>query len=112
MPLPVEPLKGEILRMTQSGPPLKSDIVAPGISLFGREDNQIWLASTQQRVGFDREPSEWAFRTLYDAAVALIDNPDIADLDLSEIDEGLAGLTADAVIQLAAREEAAREAAE
>jgi uncharacterized protein YPO0396 len=36
---------------------------------------------------------------------------DIADLDLSEIDEGLAGLTAEAVIQLAAREEAAREAA-
>ena len=37
---------------------------------------------------------------------------DIADLDLSEIDEGLAGLTAEAVIELAAREEAAREAAE
>lgn len=37
---------------------------------------------------------------------------DIADLDLSEIDEGLAGLTAEAVIQLATREEAAREAAE
>jgi len=37
---------------------------------------------------------------------------DIADLDLSGIDEGLAGLTAEAVIQLAAREETAREAAE
>jgi glycine/D-amino acid oxidase-like deaminating enzyme len=80
VPLPVEPLKGEILRMTQSGPPLKSDVVAPGISLFGREDSQIWLASTQQRVGFDREPSEWAFRTLYDAAVALM--PAIAEASL------------------------------
>lgn len=71
-PLPVEPLKGEILRMTQDGPPLAADIVAPGISLFGREENQIWLASTQQRVGFDKEPSEWAYRTLHDAAVALM----------------------------------------
>ena len=80
VPLPVEPLKGEILRMTQSGPPLTSDVVAPGISLFGREDGQIWLASTQQRVGFDREPSEWAYRTLYDAAVHLM--PSIAEASL------------------------------
>jgi glycine oxidase len=80
VPLPVEPLKGEILRMTQSGPPLKSDIVAPGISLFGREEGQIWLASTQQRVGFNREPSEWAYRTLYDAAVHLM--PSIAEASL------------------------------
>jgi glycine oxidase len=80
VPLPVEPLKGEILRMTQSGSPLKSDIVAPGISLFGREGGQIWLASTQQRVGFDREPSEWAYRTLYDAAVHLM--PSIAEASL------------------------------
>jgi glycine oxidase len=80
VPLPVEPLKGEILRMTQSGPPLKSDVVAPGISLFGREDGQIWLASTQQRLGFDTEPSEWAYRTLFDAAVKLM--PSIAEASL------------------------------
>lgn len=80
VPLPVEPLKGEILRMTQSGPPLRSDIVAPGISLFGREDGQIWLASTQQRLGFDKEPSEWAYRTLFEAAMTLM--PSIAEASL------------------------------
>ena len=80
VPLPVEPLKGEILRMTQSGSPLKCDVVATGISLFGREEGQIWLASTQQKLGFDREPSEWAYRTLYDAAVKLM--PSIAEASL------------------------------
>ena len=72
LPLPVEPLKGEIVRMSQAGPPLPFDIVTPDISLFGRPDGQIWLASTRQRLGFDREPSEWGYRTLFDAAVKLM----------------------------------------
>jgi glycine/D-amino acid oxidase-like deaminating enzyme len=80
VPLPVDPLKGEILRMSQSGPPLKCDVVAPGISLFGREDSQIWLASTKQRAGFDRDPSDWAFRTLFEAAVGLM--PSIVEASL------------------------------
>jgi glycine/D-amino acid oxidase-like deaminating enzyme len=80
VPLPIEPLKGEILRMAPSGPAFKCDVVAPGISLFGREEGQVWLASTRQHVGFDKEPSEWAYRTLYDAAVALM--PSIAEASL------------------------------
>jgi len=72
VPLQVSPLKGEILRMAQAGPPLPFDIVTPAISLFSRPDGQIWLASTQQRLGFDQEPSEWAYRTLFDAAVHLM----------------------------------------
>jgi glycine oxidase len=80
VPLPIEPLKGEILRMAQSGPAFKCDVVAPGISLFGREEGQVWLASTRQHAGFDKEPSEWAYRTLYDAAVALM--PSIAEASL------------------------------
>jgi glycine oxidase len=80
VPLPVEPLKGEILRMTQPGSALKSDIVAPGISFFGRDENQIWLASTHQHAGFDKEPSEWGYHTLYDAALPLM--PSIAEASL------------------------------
>jgi len=93
VPLPVEPLKGEILRMTQSGSPLRSDVVAPGISLFGREDGQIWLASTKQHAGFDKEPSEWGYHTLYDAALALM--PSIAEASLLQHTACLRPITPD-----------------
>lgn len=93
VPLPINPLKGEILRMTQAGSPLRSDVVAPGISLFGREDGQIWLASTKQHAGFDREPSEWGYRTLYDAAVALM--PAIAEASLLQHTACLRPITPD-----------------
>ncbi len=92
-PLPVEPLKGEILRMAPAGPPLPCDIVAPGISLFGRADGQVWLASTQQRLGFDKEPSEWAYRTLFGAAVHLM--PSLIDASLVQQTVCLRPVTSD-----------------
>jgi glycine/D-amino acid oxidase-like deaminating enzyme len=79
-PLPVEPLKGEILRMSMPGRPLGFDVVAPGISLFARPDGQVWLASTQERRGFDKEPSESAYRHLLGNATALM--PAIKDATL------------------------------
>jgi glycine oxidase len=78
--LPIEPLKGEILRMAPAGPPLACDVVGPNVSLFSREDGQIWIGATEERRGFDREPSETAYRTLYDAGVALM--PSLADATL------------------------------
>lgn len=71
-PLPVEPLKGEILRMAMPGRPLAFDVVAPGISLFARPDGQVWLASTQERAGFDKQPSEAAYQYLYGNATTLM----------------------------------------
>jgi glycine oxidase len=78
--LPVEPLKGEILRMAPAGPPLACDVIGPDVSLFGRADGQVWIGATQQRLGFDREPSAWAYRTLFEAGVALM--PSLADATL------------------------------
>ena len=80
VPVPVGPLKGEIVRMAIAGAPLPFDIVAPGISLFARPHGQVWLASTQQQLGFDREISEWGYRTLFDAAVTLM--PSITEATL------------------------------
>jgi glycine oxidase len=80
VPVPVGPLKGEIVRMAVAGPPLPFDVVAPGISLFARPDRQVWLASTQQQLGFDREISECGYQTLFDAALNLM--PSIKDATL------------------------------
>jgi glycine/D-amino acid oxidase-like deaminating enzyme len=80
VPLPVEPLKGEILRMQMPGRPLSFDVVAPGISLFARPDGQVWLASTQERAGFDTSPTEAGYQQLYGNAVALM--PAVKDATL------------------------------
>ncbi|MFN8525248.1 MAG: FAD-dependent oxidoreductase [Chloroflexota bacterium] len=70
--LQVAPLKGEILRTTTpfEAPPF--DVVATGISLFTRGQREVWLASTQQRAGFDTKPSRWGRETLWSAATALM----------------------------------------
>jgi glycine oxidase len=79
-PLPIEPLKGEIVRVAPAGPPLACDVVAPSVSLFGRADGQVWIGATQERRGFDAQPSESAYRTLVGAAVRLM--PSLAEARL------------------------------
>jgi glycine oxidase len=71
-PLPVEPLKGEILRLGALGPPLACDVVAPQVSLFGRAGGQVWVGATEERRGFDREPSEAARSALSERAGRLM----------------------------------------
>ena len=55
--VPIEPFKGEILRMKLDGPPLDRDFHSADVDLNHREDGQIWVGATEERVGFDREPS-------------------------------------------------------
>jgi glycine oxidase len=92
-PLPVEPLKGEILRMAVPGPPLACDLVAPHVSLFGRAGGQVWIGSTMERRGFDTAASESARRTLLGAAVQLM--PALAEASLERQTVCLRPVTAD-----------------
>jgi glycine oxidase len=71
-PLPVEPLKGELLRLAALDPPLACDVVAPQVSLFSRAGGQVWLGATQERRGFDTAPSAGARRTLSEHALRLM----------------------------------------
>ena len=71
--VPVEPLKGEILRMRpRDGRPLDRDLHGAGATLFHREDGQIWVGSIEERRGFDREPSVAARDRLMAGAVRLM----------------------------------------
>ncbi|MCY4527737.1 MAG: FAD-binding oxidoreductase, partial [Chloroflexi bacterium] len=56
--VPIEPFKGEILRMKLDGPHLDRDFHSAEVDLNHREDGQIWIGATEERVGFDRNPSE------------------------------------------------------
>ena len=58
--VPIEPFKGEILRMKLDGSPLERDFHSADVDLNHREDGQIWVGATEERVGFDRDPSEKA----------------------------------------------------
>ena len=56
--IPVDPLKGEILRMRLPGGPLKHDISGEGASIYSKPNGQIWCGTTEDWRGFDRQPLE------------------------------------------------------
>jgi glycine oxidase len=68
----VEPLKGEILRMQLPGPTLAHDFMSADILLCSRPGKQVWCASTEERCGFDQEPSASARQLLLQRAVRLM----------------------------------------
>lgn len=79
--VPVEPLKGEILRMRlpdQAQP--DRDFQGAGVSINHREDGQVWVGATEERRGFDAEPSIEARDRLMAGALRLM--PAMADAEL------------------------------
>lgn len=55
--LPVEPLKGEMLRLRLPGENLQYDFTYGKTSLYRRGQEQVWLGVTQEQVGFDESPT-------------------------------------------------------
>ena len=80
VPVPIEPFKGEILRMKLNGPPLERDFHSAEVDLNHREDSQIWVGATEERVGFDRNPSAKARAESLRAATNLM--PAMKDAEL------------------------------
>lgn len=70
--IPVEPLKGEILRMDMGGPPLAHDFAAGDAAVLPKPDGLVWCGSTEERLGFDRRPSDSARRSILQGAARLI----------------------------------------
>ncbi|MCH7739603.1 MAG: FAD-dependent oxidoreductase, partial [Chloroflexi bacterium] len=79
--VPVEPLKGEMLRMRPTdGRPPDRDFEGAGVSLYHREEGQVWIGATEERKGFDSEPSTSARDKLIAGAARLM--PAMADAEL------------------------------
>ena len=78
--LPVDPLKGEILRVELPGRSLERDILGCGASLRPKPDGLVWCGTTEEWRGFDREPSDSARKAILDGVVRLI--PDMAQAKL------------------------------
>jgi glycine oxidase len=79
--IPVDPLKGEILRVEPSGPPLAHDFSGGGSSLYPKPDGLVWCGTTEEWRGFDRQPLESTRQTLMERAARLM--PDLAQARLS-----------------------------
>lgn len=66
--LPVEPVKGEMLRMKLPGEPLRYDFTHGMATLYGRGKDEVWLGVTKERVGFDERPTEGGRHSLLEKA--------------------------------------------
>ena len=78
--LPVDPLKGEILRLQPAGAPFSSDLNGAGASLYPRADGLVWCGTTEVDEGFNREPTAAARETIWGAAARLV--PSLAEATL------------------------------
>ncbi len=60
VPVPVSPLKGQILRMVVEGPPMECSIHYNSNYVGPKADGLVWVGTTEERVGFDNAPTEEA----------------------------------------------------
>ncbi len=51
--IPVDPLKGQIVRMQPDGPGLEYEISGGGSSMYNKTDGLIWCGATEENAGFD-----------------------------------------------------------
>ena len=75
--IPVDPLKGEILRMELPGDAIRHDISGGGGSIYAKPDGLVWCGATEEWKGFDRTLSGPAEKSLLEGAVRLV--PDLAN---------------------------------
>ena len=75
--LPVDPLKGEILRLELPGEPLSQDFSGGGGSLRPKPDGLVWCGTTEEWAGFDKDLSESARQAIMRGAITLL--PQLVD---------------------------------
>lgn len=80
--LPVEPVKGQMLRMRLPGAAPRFDISHGDIALYRRGRGEVWVGVTKEPAGLDETPTEEGRAHLMAGAVRLM--PDMAGAALIE----------------------------
>ncbi|GBD11256.1 Hydrogen cyanide synthase subunit HcnC [bacterium HR23] len=57
IPIPVRPLKGQILRLRHPGPPLAADLWWGIAYSASKPDGLTWVGTTEEDIGFDERPT-------------------------------------------------------
>ena len=79
--IPVNPLKGEIIRVAlPNHPQLKHDYQGCGVTLNHRNNGEVWIGATETRAGFDIRPTIEAHDFLMKGARDLM--PALSDAQL------------------------------
>ena len=78
--IPVDPLKGEIIRLENRGEPFRHDISGGGGSIYPKLDGLNWCGTTEDWKGYDREPSGQVAHEIRQRVARLV--PDLADARL------------------------------
>jgi glycine oxidase len=71
-PLPVEPVRGQIVELSLPGQPLKTIVASDDAYVVPRPDGTLLVGSTAERVGFDKRVTAEAVGRLIAAAARLI----------------------------------------
>jgi glycine oxidase len=70
--LPVEPVKGEMLRLRLPGANVTHDFTHGIISLYRRGDDEVWVGVTRERCGLDERPTDDGKRMLIEGAARIM----------------------------------------
>jgi glycine oxidase len=70
--IPVEPLKGQILRLRVLGPPIAASVGWGSQYATSKPDGMLWTGATEEEVGFDETPTESARTEVMDAVVKML----------------------------------------
>jgi glycine oxidase len=93
LPVPVEPVRGQIVELRLAGPPLPTILSSDDVYLVPRADGTLLLGSTVEHVGFRKEVTAAAVERLIAAAVRLC--PEIASARFVTAWSGLRPATPD-----------------
>ena len=93
--LPVEPLKGQILRLRQDGALFDVALNYRGNYVDSKPDGLVWTGSTEEEAGFDDNPSSAARDTIWQNAAHMA--PDLSDAELVKQTACLRPVTPDGI---------------
>ena len=79
--IPVDPLKGQIVRMQPHGPGLEHEITGGGSSMYNKTDGLIWCGATEEDAGFDVSLTDEARERIISNAVSVL--PSLAQAQVS-----------------------------
>ena len=97
-PVPVRPLKGQILRLSAAGPPYECSIGWAGNYATSKRDGLVWAGTTEEEVGFDEDNTTEARDRIMAALLKMV--PSLAEAKLVQQTACLRPLSRDGLLLL------------
>jgi glycine oxidase len=93
VPIPVEPIKGEMLICSPPDAPLERDLAWQGSAIYPRIDGSLWLGGTETAAGFDTTPTSEGRASILDGTARIM--PSVRDATVLDHVAGLRPIATD-----------------